>query len=317
MPAYVLRRLLGAIPLLGMISLICFFMMSLAPGGPTALLSQNPSIRPQDVAQIRKNFGLDKPVHVRYLKWLNRLVLHGDLSASYKTGRPAMEMIVERIPATLELMGAAFAISLALAFVLGILSAVFRYTWFDHMVTLGSYAGISIPSFWFGLLAMLIFALKLRWFPSAGRHSIGRTDFVDLAHHLVLPALVLALVEIASWSRYLRSSMLEVLNLDYMRTARAKGLSPARVILHHGVRNALIPFVTVVTLQIPTLFTGAIITESIFAWPGLGRLYFTSIEFRDYTVLMGILMISSTLIVLANLLADVLYALLDPRIGYR
>ncbi|MFN7975714.1 MAG: ABC transporter permease [Acidobacteriota bacterium] len=318
MPTYVLRRLLGAIPLLLVISLICYSMMALAPGGPTAMLSQNPSIRPQDIEQIRKNFGLDRPVHVRYVKWLGRIVLHGDLATSYKTGRPVAEMIGERIPATLELMTVAFSISLCAAFVLGILSAVFRYTFFDFLVTLGSYVGISLPSFWFGLLAMLVFAQKLQWLPSAGRYSLGgEPTWSDMAAHLVLPAMVLGLLEIASWSRYLRSSLLEVLHLDYMRTARAKGLTALRVVLHHGVRNALIPFVTVVTLQIPSLFTGAIITETIFAWPGIGRLYLEAISFRDYTVLMGILMISSTLIVLSNLLADILYAVLDPRISYR
>ncbi len=317
MSAYIIRRLLGAIPLLLVISMLCFAMMHLAPGGPTALLSQNPAIRPADIAQIRKNFGLDKPLPIRYLKWLQRILLHGDLSSSYKTGRPAMEMIVERIPATLQLMGVAFVVSLVLAFFLGILSAVFRYSFFDFLVTMGSYFGISVPSFWFGLMAMLVFALKLRWLPSAGRHTIGRTDGADLLSHNLLPAAVLALLSIASWSRYLRSSMLEVLNLDYMRTAHAKGLSHQVVIMRHGVRNALIPFVTVVALQLPALFTGAIITETIFAWPGIGRLYIKAIQFRDYTVLMGILMISSTLIVLANLLADVLYGLLDPRISYR
>lgn len=318
MATYVVRRLIGAIPLLFVISLICYFMMALAPGGPTAMLSQNPSIRPRDIEQIRKNFGLDKPIHVRYVKWLGRIVLHGDLSISYKTGRPVADMIGERIPATLELMTVAFLISLLAAFFLGILSAVFRYSLFDFLVTFGSYVGISMPSFWFGLLAMLVFAQKLRWLPSAGRYTIGGGKTLgDLAVHLVLPSMVLGLLEIASWSRYLRSSLLEVLDLDYMRTARAKGLSGFRVVMHHGVPNALIPFVTVVTLQLPNLFTGAIITETIFAWPGIGRLYFDAIQFRDYSVLMGVLLISSALIVLSNLLADVLYGFLDPRISFR
>ncbi len=316
MRRYIFRRILHSIPLLLIISIICFSLMHLAPGGPTALFAQNPKIRAEDIQRIRRNFGLDQPVPIQYLKWLKSVML-GDWGYSFVTGQPVTKMILERVPATLELMIGAFILSIILGVAIGILSAVKQYSFFDYIATLGSFFGFSMPVFWFALMMIFIFAGLLRWLPSAGMYTIGM-DFslIDRIRHLIMPTIVLSLLYIASWSRYMRSSLLEELCKDYVRTAKAKGLSERVVVLKHAVRNSLIPVVTVVALQIPSLFTGAIITETIFAWPGMGRLFYDSVTRQDYTVLMGILMIASALIVLFNLIADILYAWLDPRIRY-
>jgi peptide/nickel transport system permease protein len=308
---YVLRRLLGAIPLLFGISIACFLLMHYAPGGPLARLMENPRTRPEDIAALRHNLGLDKPVIVQYGIWL-RNVLTGNFGSSYVTGEPVLGMIAQRIPATMELMLSAFGLSLVVGLGLGIVAGLRPSSRADYALTLFAFVGISVPVFWLGMMSQVIFGVKLDWLPVTGRGDGGW----DEVRHLILPMLVLSLLYTSSWSRYMRATLIEVMSQDYVRTARAKGLAAPRVIVRHAVRNALIPVVTIMCLQIPGLFTGAIITEAIFAWPGMGRLFYDGIGKGDYPRVMAILVIASALIVLFNLVADVLYGLLDPRISY-
>jgi peptide/nickel transport system permease protein len=314
---YIIKRLLGIIPMLLLISILTYALMYLAPGGPMGVLANNPEVTGEDILRLKKNFGLDRPWYVQYFKWLERVVFHMDFGYSFSTGQPVQDMILERLPATLELMGTAFLAAVILGILIGIVSAVFRYSLFDYLASFFSFVGISIPVFWSAILAILIFVLYLGWLPSSGRLTIGVPySFIDHLRHLILPSCVLALLYLSEWSRYMRSCMLETLQQDYIQAARAKGLSEWKVVLKHGLRNALIPVLTMMTLHLPTLFTGAIITESIFSWPGMGGLFYNGIELGDYPRIMGILFISSFLIILFNLAADVLYVFIDPRVKY-
>jgi peptide/nickel transport system permease protein len=313
---YIIRRLIQAIPLLLGISLISFFVMRLAPGGPLAGYLLNPKVSPADIARIERLWGLDKPLYVQYFKWLWSMI-QGNWGLSYKTGLPVWDMIMSRMPATFTLMFAAFILSVSIALPAGILSAVKRYSLPDYVVTILAFIGVAMPSFWFGLMLQLLFSVKLGWLPSSGMETIGAAfNLVDRLRYLAMPALVLALLSIAGWSRYMRSSMLESINQDYIRTARAKGLSEGIVIGKHALKNAMIPVVTIMGLDLPSWFGGAAITESIFAWPGMGRLYVSAVFSRDYPILMASLMFTAALVVFGNLLADILYALFDPRIKY-
>ncbi len=317
MRTYVIRRTLQAIPLLLGITVISFLIMKLTPGDPVSLMSMSPHITPADLERMRHNFGFDQPIYIQYFKWLSALI-RGDWGISLERGRPVIDIIAGRLPNTLQLMAVSFAISVALAIPIGILSATKRYSWFDYSATSLSFFGISMPVFWFGLILIVVFAVKLHILPSAGMMSVGAdsTDFIDRIRHLILPSVVLSLGGIAGWSRYMRSSMLEVVRQDYIRTARAKGLAEKVVIYKHALKNAMIPVITVMALEIPGFFTGAVITETIFAWPGMGRLYYDSVMSRDYTVLMAILTIGAGLVVIFNLIADIAYAFFDPRIKY-
>ncbi len=317
MRTYVIRRTLQAIPLLLGITVISFLIMKLTPGDPVSLMSMSPHITPADLERMRHNFGFDQPIYIQYFKWLSALI-RGDWGISLERGRPVIDIIAGRLPNTLQLMAVSFAISVALAIPIGILSATKRYSWFDYSATSLSFFGISMPVFWFGLILIVVFAVKLHILPSAGMMSVGAdsTDFIDRIRHLILPSVVLSLGGIAGWSRYMRSSMLEVVRQDYIRTARAKGLAEKVVIYKHALKNAMIPVITVMALEIPGFFTGAVVTETIFAWPGMGRLYYDSVMSRDYTVLMAILTIGAGLVVIFNLIADIAYAFFDPRIKY-
>lgn len=316
MGRYVARRLIQAIPLLFGISLISFAILKAVPGGPTAAYEGNPSFTDEDLRRLEAAFGLDQPVHVQYINWLTRFV-QGDWGYSYSGGQPVLQLILERLPNTLYLTIVAYLAVLAIALPIGVLTATRQYSWFDHVVTGSTFAFLSTPTFWLGLLLLLFFGLQLRWLPLGGIQTLGADfDPIDRLRHLILPVATLALVQIGSYTRFLRASMLETIHQDFMRTARAKGLTERVVIMRHGLKNAAIPLVTVAALDLPDLFTGALITEQIFGWPGMGRLFWDSATRSDYPVLMGILAITSTLIVLANLLADVLYGYLDPRIRY-
>ena len=315
MRTYLIRRLLQAIPLLLVISAVCFGLMHLAPGGPLSHLEGNPNVRPEDIAIQRKLLGLDQPLPMQYARWLGRM-LKGDFGTSFTTGEPVLDMIAGKIPATMWLMGSAFLIALFGGLATGVLAALRRARPTDYAMTFLAFIGISLPVFWAGLMGQLIFGVKLGWLPISGAPAGAEPGLLDWVRHLVLPVVVLSLLYMASWSRYMRGSLIEALSADYVRTAKAKGLPPRRVVLAHATRNALVPVVTVIALQVPTLFTGAIITETVFAWPGMGRFFWDGINKGDYPRLMAILMISSTLIVLFNLLADLLYAALDPRIRY-
>lgn len=321
MGAFLLRRLLGAIPLLLFVSIAVFLMLQAAPGGPTGAYLRRGNINAEDLAALEQKLGLNDPIPVQYGKWLGR-VLHGDLGTAVTSKRPVADEILDRLPNTLVLMFVAWGVTLLIAIPVGILSAVKQYSWFDHVVTTFTFVGQSIPIFWFGLILLLVFYMKLEnpWtgeplFPAGGVSTMGAPfSITDRIWHLVLPVTMLAAGWVAWYSRFLRASMLETIHQDYVRTARAKGLSEKLVILRHGFRNAAIPLVTLMALDVPFLFTGALFTEVIFAWPGMGRLFYSAAERRDYGILMAIIMITSALIILANILADVLYAVLDPRI---
>ena len=314
MNAFVIRRLLGAIPLLLGVSVLSFVFMQLAPGGPDTLLAKNGRMSQAQLAAIRKNLGLDEPMLVQLWTWIKNLA-QGDLGTSFSQQRPVRDVILEVFPNTLYLMIVAMLISLLMAMIFGIGAAFDQYGWFDNVTSFLAYFGLSMPVFWVGLMLQILFAVKLGWLPSANMHSPTGSGAIDLIRHMILPATTLAIGGVGSWSRYLRSSTLEVLGQDYVRTARAKGLREQTVMIRHVLRNALIPFLTVVAIDIPLYLTGAVVTETVFSWPGMGRLFFDSLGKRDYPVLMGVLLLGAVLIVLGNLVADVLYAVLDPRIS--
>jgi peptide/nickel transport system permease protein len=321
MAAFAVRRLIGAIPLLLFISVAVFALLQAAPGGPTAAYMRRGHVNAEDLARLEQELGLNDPLPMQYGKWLGR-VLHGDLGMATSTKRPVATEILDRLPNTLLLMGVAWAVTLLVAIPVGVFSAVRQYSWFDHAVTTLTFVGQSIPIFWFGLILLLIFYMRLAnpvsggpLLPAGGVQTMGAPfSLGDRAAHLVLPVTMLAAGWVAWYSRFLRASMLETIHLDYVRTARAKGLAERLVVLRHAFRNAAIPLVTLMALDVPFLFTGALFTEVIFAWPGMGRLFYSAAERRDYGLLMAIIMITSALIILANILADMLYAWLDPRI---
>ncbi|MFN8678231.1 MAG: ABC transporter permease [Thermomicrobiales bacterium] len=312
---FVARRILEAIPLLFGIALLSFIFMQLAPGGPDALFARNGRMSQEQLDNIRRSMGLDRPPHEQFLVWFTN-ILQGNLGVSYSHFRPVSEVIGEVFPNTVILMTAGLIISLICALVFGIAAARRPYGFFDVTTSFISYFGLAMPVFWFALMLQLIFAVRLGWLPSAGMYSAqGGGGFIDLLRHLVLPAITIAIGSIAGWSRYVRSSTVEQLSQDYVRSARSKGLSEGRVMTGHVLRNALIPLVTVVGIDVPLYLTGAVLTETVFSWPGMGRLFFDALTVRDYPVLMGILVLGAILIVVGNLVADLIYGLLDPRIS--
>jgi peptide/nickel transport system permease protein len=314
--AYIGRRLLLMVPLLLGISVVIFATIQAAPGGPEgALLETGRFIDPQVIESYRQRLGVDQPLHVQYLRWLSA-ALTGDLGVSFSTTRPVAEMIAERLPATLELMATSFVLAAILAVGIGILSAVKQHTPIDYLITGASFVGIAMPVFWFALILQLLFSVRLGWLPVAGTETVGATSLWDHLQHLILPAAVLSFRNIAGWSRYLRASLVGALRSNYVRTARAKGLPERAVVGVHALRNALIPLVSIMALNLADLFSGAVITETIFAWPGIGRLFVQAMFARDYPLLMGILLMGSVMVVFFNLVADVVYGLLDPRIRY-
>jgi peptide/nickel transport system permease protein len=313
MSRFLIRRFLQSIPLLILISLVVFLLIHAAPGGPLSIYLSNPSVRPEDIERLRRALGLDRPLWQQYVSWLASFV-RGEWGYSFSDGRPVAERIVERLPATLELVGASFAIALLVTFPAGIVAALKRAGWFDRGTTIAAFAGISLPVFWFGLLLQMIFASALGWLPSSGRSTIGAGGFADRVQHLVLPVAVLAFAQAAAWSRYLRGSMLDVLARPFIVAARARGLPTRVVVLRHALRNAVAPLLTVVLLDAALMVSGAVVTESVFAWPGLGSLFTEALARRDYTVLMALLMLTSAAVVLLNVVADAAYALLDPRV---
>jgi peptide/nickel transport system permease protein len=320
---YVVRRTFQAVPLLFLISMILFLIIHSAPGGGLGPYLQNPHITPADIARLKHNLGLDQPLPVQYIAWLGQ-VLRGDFGYSTSNSEPVFNAIVERLPSTFLLMGTAYAIAMIVGISAGLFAAVRPYTTADYSITTFAFFGQSMPVFWLALMLQLGLAVHgiplpfgyLIQLPSAEMSSSDTFNLGDRISHLILPATVLAFLNIALYSRFMRSSMLEVIRTDYMRTAAAKGLSFRTILFKHGLKNALIPLVTVTALTLPGLFGGAIVTESIFAWPGEGRLFITALGQEDIAVLLGFLLINATLVVFFNLLADVVYAWLDPRVKY-
>ena len=303
-------------PLMVGISIVVFALIQAAPGGPeAALLSSGRFVDPSVVEAYRSKLGVDQPVPVQYLRWA-ATALTGDLGVSYATTRPVVRMIGERLPATLELMASAFLLAAFLAAAIGLASALRPHSWIDLVGTGSSFVGIAMPVFWLALILQLAFAVELGWLPVSGTHTVGTASLRDHLAHLLLPTIVLASRYVASWSRYFRASLISALESDYVRTARAQGLSETRVLFVHAVRNALVPVVSVMALALADLVSGAVITETVFAWPGIGRLFVQAMFARDYPVLMGVLLMGSATVIVFNLVADVAYGLLDPRIRY-
>jgi peptide/nickel transport system permease protein len=320
MKSAILRRLLALVPTAVLGSLIIFAIVHLTPGGPAAAVA-GPDAGPEVIARINREMGLDRPLIVQFGTWIWNL-MHGDFGRSLIDGSPVTSHILQRLPNTLELTVTSILLGVLISIPLGVVGALRRGSAIDNFLTFLSVAGVSIPQFWLGLLMILVFSVSfhawgLPWLPSSGAQSpFGGGDPVDRLTHLVMPTVVLAFFYIAVWSRFTRSSMLEVLAQDYVRTARAKGMPGRRVTYVHALRNAIIPLVTLVGLELPGLVSGGAIVEIVFTWPGLGRLLLQSSLQFDYTMVLGVVTFAALLVVAGNLLADVLYALLDPRIHY-
>jgi peptide/nickel transport system permease protein len=316
---YVIRRLLIAVPVLAGISLVLFTILALAPGDPFEELATNPNV-PREVAQaLRKQFGLDDPVMVRYVRWFGSMA-QGDWGFSFVSRVNVSTLILQRLPTSLFVLGSAQLLGILIALPVGTLSAVRPYSLFDQVTTTLAFVGFSLPTFFTGILFILFFSIYLDWLPFIYRADISATGWRwwwEHARQAIMPVAVLGLFQGAALTRFVRSAVLEVIRLDYINTARAKGLSERVTIVKHAVRNALIPVVTLVALQIPTIFTGAVITEQIFRVPGIGSLLISSILANDTPVIMAITFVFSGLVVLFNLVADILYGWLDPRITYR
>jgi peptide/nickel transport system permease protein len=294
--------------------------MHLAPGDPIAMYI-NPDkghISPQEYDQIRHDLGLDRPLYIQYMVWLKN-TLRGDWGYSIRFKTPVVKEIAARLPNTILLGAVSIILTLILSIPIGILSAIWRHSTFDYFVTTLAFVGISIPGFWLALILMQIFAYHFGWLPSIGMETLGGTKtfsgrIIDVGRHLILPAISLSVVEIGYWVRFQRSALLEVLNQDYIRTARAKGLRESKVILRHAFRNSMIPMITLLGLTLPDLVTGAYLIETVFGWPGMGRLGVDAIVQRDYPIILAVTMLSALIIILSNLLSDILYTIADPRI---
>jgi peptide/nickel transport system permease protein len=321
MSKYIFRRLLQAIPMLLVISLLTFLIVEIAPGDAAQMyIDPDRGADPAYIQQVRENLGLDQPVYVRYAAWLGQ-TLRGDLGFSFRSRRAVALEVGDRLPNTLLLGGAALFLSFILAVPIGAISALKRHSFLDYAVTTLSLIGISVPIFWVALLLIQIFAIQFDIFPASGMRNVreqytGWQSTLDVLHHMILPTIVLALAQIASLSRYQRSAMLDVLGQDYIRTARGKGLAERRVLILHAFRNALIPMITLLGISIPSIVTGAFITETIFSWPGIGRLGVDAVSGRDYPVIMAVTMLSAILILVGSLIADIAYVWADPRIRY-
>jgi peptide/nickel transport system permease protein len=316
---FIIRRTIEMGITLVLASILLFAILNLAPGGPfDAIIARGHIQDPTYLDRLNKMIGLDKPIHERYLTWVGN-VLQGSLGESWTIarGQPVNTIIGSRLPNTVMLMTTGLGFSLLIAIAIGTVSAVRQYSMFDNVFTAFSFFGISIPAFWFGLIMLKFFGLELKIFPVGGLYSVGhQDDFFDRLWHLILPMIVISLLSVAQWSRFLRSSLLETLRQDYVRTARAKGQTERIVLFRHAFRNALIPLVTVIALAIPGLFGGAIFTETIFNWPGMGQLLINAVGSSDWPVAMGIVIITAGLTILANFVADIAYVVVDPRIRY-
>lgn len=316
MQKLIIQRLLFAIPTLFIVSILSFAIMKAAPGDPVRMFVSTEMAKgsTEDIERIRHNLGLDRPVTVQYWSWLKN-TLKGNLGYSLVNKRDVAEVIMEKLPASLSLMGISFVISITIGIVVGMISAVKQYSFFDYAITILAFIGNSFPTFWIAMMLIWLFAVRLGWLPTGQMSSYQPTTskFVDYVRHFILPVFATSVINLVSWVRYQRASMLDVLQQDYLRTARAKGLKERVVLLRHAWRNALIPVLTLVGFSIANLVSGSYILETIFSWPGMGQFGFSALLDRDYPVLMGITLLSSIFIIGGNLLSDIAYILVDPR----
>jgi peptide/nickel transport system permease protein len=323
MTRYVVRRILVAIPTLVAISLVIFTILALAPGDPLSDLALNPAVPPEVQQRLRASMGLDDPVPVRYARWFTSL-MQGDFGYSFRSRSPVSDLIIQRLPTTMMVIGSAYVLAILIAIPIGVISSVKQYSIFDNVATTLAFIGFSLPTFFTGLLFILLFSIKFgEWglptLPMIYRSTTDETGLAMIWHFVrqaAMPVAVLGMFQAAVLTRYTRAAMLETIHQDYVRTARAKGLASRVVVFRHALRNALIPVVTIIALGIPTIFTGAVVTEQIFRVPGIGSLLISAINDNDTPVVMAIAFIFSILVVVFNLVADILYAVLDPRIKY-
>ena len=313
MARFLIGRLWQSIVLLLLVSLIGFMVLNLAPGGPLSQYALTPGMTKEALDRIAEQMGLNRPLPLQYLDWLWKLV-QGDWGRSFRDNRPVLEVINSHLYATLLLMGASTLLSMLIGGWIGIRSAIRQGSAFDYTMTVVCFVALSIPTFWVGLVAIFIFSLRLGWLPAGNMYTVGDGSLGDVLVHLILPTCVLALVNVAIWARYMRAATLEVVNQDFVRTAHAKGLAPRRILMKHIVGNALLPMITLAGMQLPTLLGGALVTETVFTWPGMGRLFLDSLGYNDYPVVMGLLMFSAILVLVGNLLADLLVAFVGARI---
>jgi len=319
--SYLIRRLAGLIPMLIGITFISFMVIQIAPGSPVELMTDmNPDASPELRQKLIEHWGLDQPLHVQYWRWLQQIAV-GDFGVSLsQDARPVIDKIREALPITLFLNSLSLLLILAMAIPIGVYSATHQYSFADRATTVFVFLGFAMPTFWLAILCMMFFGVELAWLPISGLQSLDyeymttMQKIVDRVRHLILPVGIAALTSLAGMSRYARSSMLEVFRQDYVTTARAKGLAESTVIYKHALRNALMPVVTILGLSIPGLIGGSVIFETIFAIPGMGRLFYNSVLMRDYTVVMGVLVIGALLTLIGNLVADMMYAVVDPRL---
>jgi len=323
MTEYLLRRILQMFPLLLFISILSFAIAEFSPGDPVMMYISPDKRRltAEELDVLRHQLGLDRPVHIRYISWLTNM-FQGNWGYSLRTNNTVKAEIMARLPNTLILGGLSVILTIVISIPIGVLSALKRHSLMDYVVTVGAFIGISMPSFWVALLLIEIFANRLGILPSVGMTSLGVSltpvqNVLDVGKHVILPAITLSFTSIAYWSRYQRATLIEILNQDFIRTARGKGLSEKMVIWRHAFRNSLIPVVTLAGLTLPDIVNGAYITESVFGWPGMGRLGITAIVNRDYPIVMGVTMLSALLVVIGNLLADIGYVIVDPRISHK
>jgi peptide/nickel transport system permease protein len=314
---YFIRRLIINLPVLFAVTIVIYGLINLAPGDPIDFfVNEEVGMSREDLGFLEERFGLNDPIHVRYLKWL-RNAAQGDLGFRFKNGDDVAEVLIQRLQRTLTLVGAALSIAIIGGVLLGVFIGLRQYSFWDFTLTGLSFVGISMPAFIAGIFGLYIFSVQLGWFPSGGMRTVGQPpSFLDSLHHLVLPASTLAILQLATFMRYTRFSVLEVKRADYIRTAKAKGIKERLVTWRHTVRNAILPVVTVVGLSLPMLVAGALFTETIYSWPGMGSLFVDAVLVRDYPMVMGIMLLIAVVVLLANLLTDLAYAAVDPRIRF-
>jgi len=310
---YTLRRLWQSVILLLLVSLIGFLILNLTPGGPLSQYTLSPGVTKETLDRIAEQMGLNRPLPVQYADWLWKL-LQGDWGASYRDGRKVLDVIFGHLGATLLLMVGSTFLAIFIGTWVGVHTALRRGSLFDYIATIAAMVALSIPTFWFGLVMIYIFSLELQWFPAGNMYTIGDGSLSDYLWHLVLPSVVLALVNVAIWSRYMRSAILDVITQDFIKTARAKGLTGRRILVKHVLGNAMVPMITLAGIQLPTILSGALVTETVFTWPGMGRLFLDSLGYNDYPVIMGLLMFSAILVLIGNFVADLCVAFVDPRV---